>query len=198
MTGTVRRIAPLLVVLTAAALVQAAERAAERAADDAKPSPAASGKAATPAAPYEDADSIPAPAGGCCRGPKLVPVCRCVPTTKKKPKTEYEVECELVCVPGCGRHLFGKRHSDCSGCSSDGAGCCDQPCCDHATIRKKKTLLKKVVDTEEDAWEYKLEWVCENCADGGCPDGCSARVPSPPGRPWNGFHEFWRGLFHRK
>jgi hypothetical protein len=190
MTGKTRGIGSVLAVLAAAAFVQAAERVT----DDAKPSPAASGKAASPAETYEDAHPIPVPSGGCCGGPKLVPVCRCVPTTKKKPKTEYEVECELVCVPGCGKHLFGKRHSGCS----NGDECCDHSCCDHAKIRRKKTLLKKVVDKEEDAWEYKVEWVCANCDSGCCPDGCSAGVPPPPGQPWHGFHEFWRGLFHRK
>jgi|688.fasta_scaffold300021_2 hypothetical protein len=190
MTGKTRGIGSVLAVLAAAAFVQAAERVT----DDAKPSPAASGKAASPAETYEDAHPIPVPSGGCCGGPKLVPVCRCVPTTKKKPKTEYEVECELVCVPGCGKHLFGKRHSGCS----NGDECCDHSCCDHAKIRRKKTLLKKVVDKEEDAWEYKVEWVCANCDSGCCPDGCSAGVLPPPGQPWHGFHEFWRGLFHRK
>jgi len=194
MMGKTRGIGSVLAVLAAATVVQATERAT----DEAKPSPAASGKAATAAESYEDADSIPAPAEGCCGGPKLVPVCRCVPTTNKKPTTEYEVECELVCVPGCGKHLFGKRQSGCSGCCFDGAGCCDRPSCDHAKIRHKKTLLKKVVDEEEDAWEYKVEWVCANCAAGCCSDGCSSCVPSPAGRPWHGFREFWRGLFHRK
>jgi len=199
MAGNTRKISPMLVgpvllILAAASLVQAAEQAA----DAAKNPPAASGKAATPPAPYEDSESTPGASGGCCGGPKLVPVCRCVPTTKKKPKTEYEVKCEPVCVPGCGKHLFGKRHSGCSGSSPDGAGCCDQPCCDHATIRQKKTLLKKVVEKEEDALEYKVEWVCATCAAGCCPDGCSAGAAAAPGRRWQGFHEFWRALFHRK
>lgn len=198
MTGTTRRIGPVLVgpvlVVLAAALVQAAEPAA----DAAKSPPAASGKTASLPATYEASESSPMPEGGCCGGPKLVPVCRCVPTTKKKPKTEYDVKCEPVCVPGCGKHVFGKRQSGCSGCCSDGAGCCDQPCCDRATIRQKKTLLKKVVEKEENAWEYKVEWVCANCAAGCCPDGCSAGVSSPARRTWQAFHELWRGLFHRR
>jgi hypothetical protein len=96
MTGKTRGIGSVLAVLAAAAFVQAAERAT----DDAKPSPAASGKAASPAETYEDVHPIPAPSGGCCGGPKLVPVCRCVPTTKKKPKTEYDVKRDLRALCG--------------------------------------------------------------------------------------------------
>lgn len=117
----------------------------------------------------------------CCGHPGMIPVCRCVPITKKRPKTEYEMKCEFICVPGCGKfeckHLCDKHH----GCTDAGCtSCCDQPCCDNATIRKKKTLMKKVVDEEYDAWEYKVEWVCAPCAVGCCtapgccdsPDGC--------------------------
>jgi hypothetical protein len=133
----------------------------------------------------------------CCGHPGMIPVCRCVPVTKKKPKTEYEVKCELVCVPGCGtfhpKHPCDKHH----GCSEAGCtSCCDTPCCDNTTIRKKKTLMKKVVDEEYDAWEYKIEWVCAPCAVGCCTaPGC---CDGPDGCRTHGSPRLFGWLFHKK
>lgn len=96
-------------------------------------------------------------APGCCSG-GLYPVCRRVAVVKKKPHVEYSVECEPVCVPGC---------SLLDGCSS---GCS----CSNATIRKKKTLLKKITEKESPSYEYKIFWVCRSCAFGpGCCDEVS-------------------------
>lgn len=94
-----------------------------------------------------------------CCGRSLVPVCRRVPVTKKESKNEYDMKCELVCVPGCGCLCdHGRRRVNCGE-----IGCCDASSCDNVTIREKKTLVKTVVDKEVDAWEYEVEWVCPSC-----------------------------------
>ena len=184
MNVAIRTLGGLLVVLAAACAGMAAEAEGKKAAD--------AGKEAAPAEKYEGAEAAVPHAGSCCE-PRLVPVCRCEPTKKKKPKTEYEVKCELVCVPGCGSHVCGKRH----GCTS----CCDTSPCRHATIRTKKTLVKKVVDKEEDALEYKVEWVRPDC-DSGC---CSTEACGTPQgsrafhvRAWQAVHGFWHRVFHWK
>lgn len=148
------------------------------------------------AKPYADAEGCHPTQGGCCDRP-LVPVCRRVPTTKKKPKTEYDVKCELVCVPGCSGHSCGKRHTGCSETCSESAGCCGTDCCKRASIRPKKTLLKTVVDEEVDAWEYKVEWVCADCAAGYCSDEAYTGASSKGDGIWHAFHRFWSGFVHR-
>ena len=188
MNGRGRRLVGVVTVLLAAFLGTAAA--------DEKPGKTPS--AERPVEPYGSAniELIGPPAKGCCVSPKLVPVCRRVPATKKKTRTEYDVKCELVCVPGCSSHLCGKRVGGCAdGCSD---GCCDAGPCEHATIRPKKTLLKKVVEEEEDAWEYKLEWVCAGCESGCCPPGgCEdgSHALTGHGRSRSRFHDLWNGLF---
>lgn len=191
MNGRMRWLSGVIAVVAAAFCGTAAA--------DEKPGKAA--VADRPVEPYagDEIELIGTPSQGCCASPRLVPVCRCVPTSKKKPKTEYDVKCELVCVPGCSSHLCGKRFKGCAdGCSD---GCCDATPCDHATIRPKKTLLKKVVDEEENAWEYEVEWVCATCATGCCsPGGCEdgSHVLTAHGRSRSRFHGLWHGLLNWK
>lgn len=138
---------------------------------------------------YVEGDVAVATTGGCCGRPAMMPVCRCKPTMKKTPKTEYEVKCELVCVPGCTR--------------AGGGGCCEKPC-GNATIRSKKTLLKKIVDEEKPAMEYEVEWVCANCvggcSTGGCADeGCRGHgLLGRPSKAWHALRCFCRNLLHWK
>ncbi len=99
-------------------------------------------------------ETVSAP--NCCRGGRY-PVCRRVAIVKKKPHTEYDAKCELVCVPGCS--LFH--------------GCKDGCSCNNVVIREKKTLLKKVTEKESCSYEYKIFWVCRSCAFG---SGCSSEV----------------------
>lgn len=105
---------------------------------------------------------------GCTGSPRLVPVCRKVPVKKKKPHVEYDMKCELVCVPGCGCLKHG-HHS--------GVGCtdCDDGRCDDVRVRQKKTLLKTVTEKETESYEYKVEWVCADCAVG---RGCCGSSPA--------------------
>lgn len=91
----------------------------------------------------------------------LIPVCRRVPVTITKPRTEYRMETELVCEPGCGGLrgcLLRATSSDCG-------------CCENATVRTKKRLVKKVTDQKVASYEYKVFWVCRACAGfgGRCP-----------------------------
>jgi hypothetical protein len=122
-------------------------------------------------APPPPAEPVPAelppPAAGpevspprCPRG-GLYPICCRVPLRKKKPHVEYQIKCERVCVPGAG--LLG-------GCST---GCR----CGTTTIREKKSLLKKMTEQEVDSYDYKILWVCRDCAFG---DGCRPRAEVPP------------------
>lgn len=103
----------------------------------------------------------------CCGRPGMIPVCRCVPVTKKKSHTEYDTKCELVCVPGCGL-----LHGRCLGGHGSGhsPGCCDDGCpsCADVRIRQRKTLQKRVTEKEYDTYEFKIEWVPASCAFGGC------------------------------
>ena len=103
----------------------------------------------------------------CCGRPGMIPVCRCVPVTKKKSHTEYDTKCELVCVPGCGL-----LHGHCLGGHGAGhaPGCCDDGCpsCADVRIRQRKTLQKRVTEKEYDSYEFKIEWVPARCAFGGC------------------------------
>jgi hypothetical protein len=103
----------------------------------------------------------------CCGRPGMIPVCRCVPITKKKSHTEYDTKCELVCVPGCGL-----LHGHCLGGHGAGhaPGCCDDGCpsCADVRIRQRKTLQKRVTEKEYDSYEFKIEWVPARCAFGGC------------------------------
>ena len=118
--------------------------------------PAAEDNAATPTAP-------PRRCG-------LIPVCRRVPVTITKPQTEYRMECELVCEPGCC--LAG-----CLQGRSDAA--CDR--CRHATVRTKKRLVKKVTEEKVASHEYTICWVCPACAGLGGHCAASGRPPARHG-----------------
>jgi hypothetical protein len=120
-------------------------------------------------------------AGGClsCTGsPRLVPVCRRVAVTKKRPHVEYAMKCELVCVPGCGCLKHGTGQVGCADC--------DDSRCDDVRVRQKKLLVKKITEKETDSYEYKVEWVCADCAAGRT---CCGSGPA------SGVSEFFSRLF---
>jgi hypothetical protein len=69
------------------------------------------------------------------------------------------MKCELICVPGCGCLKHGHRGP--VGCTD-----CDEGACDDVRVRQKKLLVKKVTEKETESYEYKVEWVCADCAAG--------------------------------
>ena len=95
----------------------------------------------------------------------LVPICVCEPGTKRKPKTEYETQCEPICVPGCGSRPwpFGRCHEQ-VGCT----GCREEPCGCPGRVRNRKTLKKETVDEEVPTIKRQVAYVCDACA------GCDA------------------------
>jgi len=89
---------------------------------------------------------------------------------KKKPHVEYEMKCELVCVPSCGCLTYGRRGP--VGCTD-----CGEARCDDVQVRRKKLLVKKVTEQETESYEYKVEWVCAKCAaSGSCGSGPASSV----------------------
>lgn len=167
---TLRSWTPLLMVVAAACTVSTRVPPARAEPQAAAPEPPLSfGDPPAEAIPAAAADGPAASAipeaeyaGGCvsCTGsPRLVPICRRVPVKKKKPHVEYEMKCELVCVPGCGCLTHG--HQAAVGCTD-----CDEARCDDMRVRQKKLLVKKVTEKETESYEYKVEWVCADCAAG--------------------------------
>lgn len=186
---TLRSWTPLLVVVAAACSVPTRVPPAWAEPQAAAPEPPLSfGDPPAEAIPAAAADGPAASAipeaeyaGGCvsCTGsPRLVPVCRKVPIKKKKPHVEYEMKCELVCVPGCGCLKHGTGPVGCTDC--------DDSRCDDVRVRQKKLLVKKITEKETDSYEYKVEWVCADCAAGRrcCGSG-----------PGSGLSEFFSNLF---
>jgi hypothetical protein len=98
----------------------------------------------------------------------LVPICVCESGTKKKPKVEFDVTCEPICVAGCGSKPwpFG-RCNDRVGCTS----CCEEPCRCPGWVRNCKKLKKEATDEEVPTIKRKVAYVCDCCA-GRCTAGC--------------------------
>jgi hypothetical protein len=136
-------------------------------------------KASIPAASYTAEAEYASGCLSCTGSPRLMPVCRRVPIKKKTPHVEYEMKCELVCVPGCGCLRHG--HEAPVGCTD-----CDDGRCDNVRVRQKKLLVKKVTEKETESYGYKVEWVCADCA-----AGRSCRGTGPV----SGLVEFFSKLF---
>jgi hypothetical protein len=173
---------PLLVVVAAACSVPARVPPAwaePQAAAPAEAIPVAEADADVPAASGVPDAEYPGGCLSCTGSPRLVPVCRRVPVTKKKPHVEYEMKCELVCVPGCGCLKHG--HHGPAGCTD-----CNDSRCDDVRVRQKKLLVKKITEKETASYEYKVEWVCADCAAGRT---CCGSGPA------NGVSEFFSKLF---
>lgn len=114
----------------------------------------------------------------------LVPICVCEPGTKKKPKVEFEVKCEPICVAGCGSKPwpFGSCRGR-VGCTT----CCEEPCRCPGWVRPCKTLKKETTDEEVPTIKRKVAYVCRCCA-GRCTAGCCGG-----GRPSRA-SSWWAGL----
>lgn len=118
---------------------------------------------------------------GCQRHCKKV--CRLICGTKKETKTEYECQCEDICIPGrsvkCGEKCE---------CNRLGIKCCHavlKPVC--GKVRTKRVLVKKQVEKEVPDYKWVVEKVCCHCgqklddnAAGGGAEGKSA--DAPPGQ----------------
>jgi hypothetical protein len=100
----------------------------------------------------------------------LVPVCICMPGTRKIQKTEYETTCDPVCVPCCSGPPWKcqRRATSCTGCEAE---------CHDAWVRQRKKLVAEQKDEERPTIERKVVWVCRGCDAGpsaGCTDGGDA------------------------
>jgi hypothetical protein len=112
----------------------------------------------------------------CC----LTPVCVCEPGTKKKPKAEFSVTCEPMCVAGCSSkpRLFGHCEQR-PGCTN----CCAEPCRCPGWVRTCKKLSKETVDEEVPTVKRTVAYICDCCA-GRCSAGCRQTKPHPRASSW--------------
>lgn len=110
----------------------------------------------------------------------LAAICVCQPGTKTQPKVEFDVECEPVCIAGCGSMPWPL------GNGGRGAGCtngCEDPCLCPTRVRNRKRLKKETVDEDVPTINRKVVYVCDCCA-GRCAGGCSSGVPCPRLSSW--------------
>jgi hypothetical protein len=124
----------------------------------------------------------------CC----LEPVCVCEPGTKKKPKVEFEVTCEPICVAGCGSKPwpFGRWH-DRGGCAS----CCAEPCECRGWVRNRKKIKRETTEEEVPTIDRTVAYVCATCSGCGPDPSCAtctgdARTPDPSW--WSCLTGWWR------
>ena len=108
----------------------------------------------------------------------LESVCVCECGTKKKPKTEYEVTCDPICVPRCSGLPWPfsrcRRGDGCTDCQPD-------PC--RAWVRHRKTLVQETTDEEVSVTERKVKYICSRCQ--GCQKtGCCGDGPAGAGSWW--------------
>lgn len=129
---------------------------------DVKTDSKSGGKAASKGDAKSDAKSDAQPAcmhcgGHCC----LTPICVCEPGTKKRPRTEYEVTCEPICVPGCGSKPwpFGRHHPQ-AGCTASCVGPCRCP----GWVRDRQKVKKETVEEDVPTIKRKVAYVCATCA----------------------------------
>ena len=110
----------------------------------------------------------------------LTAICVCEPGTKKQPKVEFEVECEPICVAGCGSKPWplGKC-GHLGGCTNG----CEDRCRCPSWVRNRKQLKKEIVDEDVPTIKRKVAYVCDCCA-GRCPGGGCAVVSCPRLSSW--------------
>ena len=112
----------------------------------------------------------------------LEPICVCTPGTKKEPKIEYDVDCEPICLAGCGSRpwQFGRR--DPVGCTACGLEPSDWP----GRVRNRKLLRKETVEEEVCVVERSVAYLCGPCA-GRAASGCCGNAADTPAASW-----WWR------
>ena len=109
----------------------------------------------------------------------LEPICVCTPCTKKKPKVEYDVDCEPICLAGCASRPWQLGTRDSVGCTSCGPEPCDCP----GRIRNRKTLRQEMTDEEFCVIERKVAYLCSPCA-GRAGSGCCHAAPEAQSPSW--------------
>lgn len=114
----------------------------------------------------------------------LAAICVCEPGTKKQPKVEFDVECEPICIAGCGSMPWplgkcGIRVGCTHGCQDP----CLDPCRCPTWVRNRKRLKKETVDEDVPTINRKVAYVCDCCA-GRCTSSCSSVVPCPRPSSW--------------
>ena len=98
-------------------------------------------------------------------------ICVCASSTTKKPKKEYTVTCDPICVPRCGSWPWPWSLARClhtGGC----ADCQPAPC--RAWVRYRKKLIPETKDEDVAVIERKVESICDSCAGCGKPGCCSS------------------------
>ena len=117
----------------------------------------------------------------------LEAICVCSPGTKKIPKVEYEVDCEPICMPGCGSTpwSFGRREpAGCSSCTVE------QPACP-GRVRTRKLLRKETTEEEICVVERRVEYLCGPCS-GRTPATCCGSDRKPrPATWWERLTAWW-------
>lgn len=110
----------------------------------------------------------------------LAPICVCEPGTKQKPKVEFDVKCEPICVAGCsGRPWPFGRCGAHVGCTT----CCEEPCRCPGWVRNCKKLKKETIDEEVPTIKRKVAYVCA-CCSGRCTAGCCEAAPRSRPDSW--------------
>ena len=120
-----------------------------------------------PAKKTAKADTTPAcmHCGATCG---LTPICVCEPGTKKQPKVEFDVECEPICIAGCGSRPWPwEKCGDRGGCTNG----CEDRCRCPSRVRSRKQLKKETVDEDVPTIKRKVAYVCDCCA-GRCAGRC--------------------------
>ena len=109
----------------------------------------------------------------------LTAICVCEPGTKKQPKVEFDVECEPICIAGCGSRPWpwGKCGNR-GGCTN---GCQDR-CRGPSWVLSRKQLKKETVEEDVPTIKRKVAYVCDWCA-GRCTGG-AAVGPCPRLSSW--------------
>ena len=107
----------------------------------------------------------------------LEPICICKPGTKKKPVTEFETTCELICVAGCSGPPWARHAAGCTDCPRDECRC-------PGWVRNRKTLVKETRDEEVATVTRSVAYVCAGCA-GRRGVGCCG--PEPQASRWPGW-----------
>jgi len=140
--------------------------------------------------PEQDAAAKAKPAclrcGATC---DLEPICICTPGTRKKPRAEYEVDCEPICLAGCASRPWQLCRGRAAGC----ADCGPEPCDRAGRVRNRKLLRKDLIDDQVCVVERSVAYLCGACA-GRTTAGCCmpGSEQTRPASWWARFTSWWQ------